>query len=154
VIRATALTAGWICGAAVAAARSSRINARPLGSALSPHAAVLLLGTAGAFVVPWAPAMAVGLALNGFATTRLVLALKSRLVARHPGRVGAAFAVVSTIEFAGFVLPVLAGRIADAYGVRAGLACFVVIAAVLVLVTGTGDQIGARRAQASRARAI
>jgi MFS family permease len=152
---ATALLTGWVAGAAVAAARSSRVTSPDLARGLSGPAALLLVATAGALVAPWAPAIALSVALNGFAVTRMVLALKSRLVARHPGRVGGAFALVSTIEFAGFGLPLLAGRLADAYGVRVGLSFFVVLAAVLLIVTVAGDGVGARRdRQARSARAI
>jgi hypothetical protein len=152
---ATAMVTGWVGGAAVAAARASRIASRARASGLSRHAVLLLAGTTSALVVPWAPAIAVGIAVNGFAMTRLVLALKGRLVASHPGRVGGAFAVVATIEYAGFGLPLVAGRLADAYGVRIGLAFFVMLAGVLVVVTVLGDRVDAgRRGQASNARAI
>ena len=152
---ATAMVTGWVAGAAVAAAGSSRIASRGPSSGLSRHTVLLLAGTTSALVVPWAPAIAAGIAVNGFAMTRLVLALKGRLVASHPGRIGGAFAVVATIEYAGFGLPLIAGRLADAYGVRVGLAFFVLLAGVLVVVTVLGDRAGSpRRGQASNARAI
>ena len=155
VIRATALTTGWIVRRHrgrralephhVASARAGTYRRTPRSCSSAPPERSSSRGRR-----RWRSASP----CNGFASTRLVLAVKSRLIARHPGRVGGAFAVVSTIEFAGFGLPLLAGRVADAYGVRAGLACFVAIAVVLVLVTGAGDQIGARRGHASSARAI
>ncbi len=133
--------------AAVSALRSSRISSRDRASGLSRHAALLLVGVTAALVVPWAPAIAMGVALNGFAVTSLVLALKTRLVVRHPGRVGGTVAVVSTIEYAGFGPPLLAGRVADADGVRAGLALLVMLAVVPMIATLAGDH-------ASKARAI
>ena len=62
---------------------------------------------------------------------------------------------MATIEYAGFGLPLVAGRLADAHGVHVGLAFFVMLAGVLVVVTVIGDRAFAgRRGQASSARAI
>jgi hypothetical protein len=41
---------------------------------------------------------------------------------------------VSTIEFAGFVIPISIGAVVDAHGLRAGIACYAVVAVVLAVI--------------------
>ena len=88
-----------------------------------------------------------GLRVRGGA--RYWIALKTRVVGLYPDRVGSVQAVVSTIEYSAFLLPVFAGRLADTIGVRAGFALSAVVAVVTL-----GLIVVVERAQASKARAI
>jgi hypothetical protein len=40
----------------------------------------------------------------------------------------------STIEFAGFVIPISIGAVVDAHGLRTGIACYAVVAVVLAVI--------------------
>jgi len=110
------------------------------------HAALPLVGTAGTLAVRWAPTVAVGVARNGFAATALMLVFTTRLVGYRPGRVSGTVAVASRIEFVGFGLPLCAGRLADRYGVRSGLARFVMLPVLLVIAAVGGDHASNTRA--------
>jgi MFS family permease len=106
--------------------------------------ALLLVGGAVvAGTAPWPPIIIGGALVFGFGLARAWMAVKIRAIAIRPDRRGTVSAVVSTIEFTGFVLPLAAGIVADRYGLTAGLACYVAMAAALV---GVG--------YASKARAI
>jgi hypothetical protein len=104
------------------------------------HALLLLAATLGATTVPSIPAIVVCVFVNGFTLTRFMLALKTRVVELHPNRVGSVSAVVTTTEFVGFMLPILAGSLADAYGLAAGFGFYAAIAAVLLLTVVAGDR--------------
>jgi MFS family permease len=122
------------------------------GFALAPRlrAATLVRGamllTVGAIVcglAPWTPVIVLGALVFGFGLARAWMAVKIRAIAIRPERRGTVSAVVSTIEFTGFVLPLAAGAIADRYGLTAGLGFYVLIAFSLLVVAGY-----ARRARA------
>jgi hypothetical protein len=121
---------------------------------LGASAAVVFVSALGATVIPLVPAIGFAVAGCAYGISTLTLTVKSRVVELHPGLVGSAFALVSTVEFAGFFVPIAVGRIADANGVHTGLDCFTALAFVLLLVAGAGDRTIARRDQASSARAI
>jgi hypothetical protein len=147
---ATVLAGSWIVGVVVAATRASRARRDARTRRLGASAGVIFAGAVCATVVPYTAALAVGIAACSFGISTLTLTLKSRLVELHPGRVGSAFALVSTIEFAGFAVPIAVGRVADTHGVHAGLTCFAAIASLLLLVSTVGDRTFARRPAAGR----
>ncbi len=80
--------------------------------ALAPTAVLVLPG---AFVF--------GFGIIGFWT-----ALQARVLLLRPGQAGTVSAVVSTIEFSGFVIPVAIGVVVDAHGLPAGIACYAALA--------------------------
>jgi MFS family permease len=151
----TILVATWIIGVVAATTRASRGRHDPRDIRLRTSALVVVVGVLTATVVPLTAAVAAGIVACAFGISTLTLSVKSRVVELHPGLVGSAFALVSTIEFAGFFVPIGFGRVADAHGVQAGLACFTAVALALLLVAAAGDRRGrAGNPQASSARAI
>jgi MFS family permease len=141
----TVLAAAWIVGVVAATARVSRGRHDRRTMRLHTGAAVVCAGVLAATVVPFTGAIAAGIAACAFGISMLTLTVKSRIVELHPGLVGSAFALVSTIEFAGFFVPIGLGRVADAHGVHVGLACFTAVAFVLLLVASAGDRRDLRR---------
>jgi predicted MFS family arabinose efflux permease len=137
---ATAVPVTWVAGSVIAATASSRRGTRPHGRAMRVNAFLLLAATLGATTVPSIPVIVVCVFVNGLALTRFMLALKTRVVELHPGRVGSVSAVVTTTEFAGFLLPIVAGTVADTFGLGAGFGFYAVIAAVLVITVAAGDR--------------
>lgn len=137
---ATAVAAASVLGTLVGFASTSRAGYRASRSTLRNHAATTALAAVLAAAVPSVPVVAAAVFVFGFAVARSWIALKTRIVAIHPGRVGAVSAVVSTIGFGGFVLPLLAGALADAFGVRAGFAFSAAIAVVMFLVVLAGGR--------------
>jgi len=137
---ATAVPIAWVAGSVIAAAAASRRGTRPRGRAMRVNALLLLAATLGATTIPSIPVIVVCVFLNGFALTRFMLALKTLLVTLHPQRVGSVSAVVTTTEFAGFMLPILAGALADTYGLAAGFGFYAAVAAVLLLAVVAGDR--------------
>jgi hypothetical protein len=78
-----------------------------------------------------------GALVFGFGIIGFWTALQSRVLLLRPGQAGTVSAVVSTIEFAGFLIPIGIGVVVDEHGLHAGIACYAVLAvalAVLVLV--------------------
>jgi hypothetical protein len=125
----------WVAGSVVAAAAASRLSART-GNLIGP-AFALLASTTGA-LVPNVAVVMVCLFVNGFAMTRFFLALKTRIRWLHVDRVGSVGAVVATLEFSSFALPVGAGALADAFGIGEGVAFYVGIAVLLVAAVAAG----------------
>jgi predicted MFS family arabinose efflux permease len=113
--------------------------------ALTPSAAMLVVAAAACAVLPWylVPIAAITF---GYALARAWLSVKFRMMAIRPERRGTISAIVSTIEFGGFLLPLAAGALADAYGLQAAMGFFVVVALVLLCLSLV--------AQANKARAI
>ncbi len=146
----TVLAATWIVGVVAATTRASRSRNDARTFRLRTSAAIVGAGVLAATVVPSAAAIAVAIAACAFGVSTLTLTVKSRVVELHPGLVGSAFALVSTIEFAGFFVPIGFGRVADAHGVHAGLACFGAVAIVLLLAAAAGDRAIARGASRRR----
>lgn len=110
---------------------------------LTPSAALLVVAGAGCAVLPWylVPIAAI---VFGYALARAWLSVKFRMMAIVPERRGTVSALVSTIEFSGFLLPLAAGALADAYGLQAAMGFFVVVALALLALS----------LYANRARAI
>ncbi len=111
------------------------------------NALLLLAATLGATTIPSIPVIVACVFGNGFALTRFMLALKTRIVGLHPERVGSVAAVVTTTEFVGFMLPIAAGALADAYGIAAGFGFYAAVAAVLVLTVAAGDRLSLSRSR-------
>ncbi|RPI04406.1 MAG: hypothetical protein EHM63_10050 [Actinobacteria bacterium] len=84
--------------------------------ALAPSALLVLPG-----------ALVFGFGIIGFWT-----ALQSRVLKLRPGQAGTVSAVVSTIEYSGFLLPIGIGAVVDAHGLRAGLGCYAILAGLLL----------------------
>ncbi len=137
---ATAVPIAWVAGSVIAAAGSSRRGTRPRGRAMRANALLLLAATLGATTIPSIPVIVVCVFVNGFALTRFMLALKTRIVALHRNRVGSVSAVVTTTEFVGFMLPILAGSLADTYGLAAGFGFYAGVATVLLVTVVAGDR--------------
>jgi len=144
---ATTVPMAWVAGATGAALLGSRRGTRAGARALTRNASVLFASTLGAVAIPSIPVVMLCMAANGVGLTRFFLALKTRIASLHPGRLGSVSAIVTTLEFAGFVLPLLAGTLADAFGVQAGLAFYAAIGLLLVFVV----QLGERYFNSSRA---
>jgi FSR family fosmidomycin resistance protein-like MFS transporter len=142
---ATAIALAWTAGTMLALATTSRAGFRPAARDLTRYACVLAVAAAAAAVAPIAVAVAASVLVFGFATGRFFVALMTRILDLRPGQLGTVYAVISAVEFAGFVFPLGAGVIADALGIAIGLACYVLLAAVLAAVVGV---------QARRERAI
>jgi hypothetical protein len=141
---AVSVQVAWVVGAVSAALAASRAGARAGG--LAGPAVALLASTLGV-LVPSIPVVMLCLLVNGFAMTRFFLALKTRIRWLHPDRLGGVTAVVSTLEFSGFLLPVAAGALADAFGIAAGVVCYAGMAGLLVVAVAPG----ARYLSSSRA---
>jgi MFS family permease len=146
---ATAIALVSIVGSLLGFISTSRRGYRPAPHALRNHATVLAVATIAAVAVGNIAAIVVAELVFGFAVARYWIALKTRIVELYPGQVGTMNAVVSTIEFSGFLLPLVAGRLADSFGVRAGFGLTAVIACVTLTFVVAGE-----RRQASRERAI
>src|SRR5262249_33151587 len=132
-----------------------------VGFATAPRATSLVadvaLVTAGVALIAIGPVPVIAAAafVFGIGMGRAWVLVHTRVLTLIPGHGGTVSAVVSTIEFTGFVLPLLAGRAADHAGVRAALLVDVVIAVALLAVVAVGERARARQAsQASNARAI
>ena len=82
--------------------------------------------------LPPLPAVIGCMFVSGFALTRFFLALKTRIAGLHPGRLGSVQATVTTLEFVGFVLPLIAGTLADAFGVQYGMWFYAAMGVLLV----------------------
>jgi MFS family permease len=136
---ATAIAMATIVGTAAGFGLAPRLRT----PALTRGAALLTVGALVAGLASWPVVIVAGALVFGFGLARSWMAVKIRAIAIWPERRGTVDAVVSTIEFTGFVLPFLAGVVADHYGLTAGLGCYVIIALMLCGV-----------AYASRARAI
>jgi predicted MFS family arabinose efflux permease len=146
---ATGIALVSVAGSVVGFLSTSRAGYRPAPQAMRNQALVLAMATLAAVAVRSIAVIVVAEFVFGVAIARYFIALKTRIVALYPDRVGAVNAVVSTIEFSGFVLPLCAGRIADAYGVRAGFGFSALVAcASLALILARGR---ARQARSERA---
>jgi hypothetical protein len=142
---ATAIALAWSVGALLALASTSRVTYRPSARALPGAAGIITCATAGCVVLPWPVAIAVCSAMSGFGICRFFVALMARIIGLRPGQLGTVGAVVSTIEFTGFVFPLATGAVADRFGLTAALACYAVLAGVLFVTVAV---------QAKSARAI
>ena len=126
---ATAIAMLTIVGALLGALeQAGRAPPTPplLRPALLVAGAVTSIALAPSVVLVLPGALVFGYGIIGFWT-----ALQSRVLLLRPGHAGTVSAVVSTIEFAGFVIPIGIGIVVDAHGLRAGIACYAVLAVAL-----------------------
>jgi MFS family permease len=127
---ATAIAMATIIGTAVGFGLTPRLRE----PSLVRGAALITVGALIAGLALWPPLIVAGSLVFGFGIARGWMAIKIRAIAIWPERRGTVSAVVSTIEFTGFVLPLVAGIVADQYGLTAGLGCYVLIAVALLAV--------------------
>jgi len=128
---ATAIAAAWTLRSLIALATTSRAGYRCGQRALPRTAALLAAAAAGCAVAPAPFGVAACAFVFGFASGRFFIALMTRILGLRPSQLGTVYAVISAVEFTGFLLPLAAGVLADTYGVGAGLGCYVTIAVVL-----------------------
>lgn len=152
---ATSVALASVAGSVVGFLSTSRRGYRPAERTMRNQAALLAITTIASIAVHSIVVIVVAEFVFGIAIARYFIALKTRIVGLYPDRVGSMNAVISTIEFSGFVLPLVAGRIADAFGVRAGFGFSALIAAAtLALVLAGERRRSPARAHASSERAI
>jgi predicted MFS family arabinose efflux permease len=145
---ATSLAFVAALGSLVGFVSTSRRGYRPHRRSLRDHAIWMLGAGLVALASPSLVLTAVAVLVFGVAVARYWIALKTRIVDLHPERRGTVGAVITTIEFSGFVLPLVCGSIADGFGVRAGFASTVGFAALSLLLVVAGDRVQARSARA------
>jgi predicted MFS family arabinose efflux permease len=124
------------------------------GATLTRPAAAMAAAAALIVVVPWVPLIGLAAFAFGVALASFWIVAQARILTLRPGQTGSVKAVISTIEFAAFGLPVLYGVAADAYGVRAGLACYAATALALALLVTRAPPATPGPVQASIERAI
>lgn len=128
---ASAIVVGTILGFTVAAGRARSGSAR---GALRGAAALLVVGSLGiALLRGPVPVAVCGLAF-GIGTARFWVVFQATVLRHRPGRAGSVAAVVGNLELLGFAFPVVVGAIADAHGLRTGLACYAAVPIALLLV--------------------
>lgn len=130
-----ALVVGALAGYAQAAARPRRAPAR---RALIAGALTLAGAGIAMAIAPNVPAVAAAALVSGAVSARFWNTLHATTLRLRPARAGTVKAVVSTIEFAGFPLPILIGGVADRAGLRAAMVLFAVIAAALAPLVALG----------------
>jgi len=129
---ATAIALLTVVGAMLGALEQAR-RAPPTPPLLRP--ALLVAGAVTSIALaPTALLVLPGALVFGFGIIGFWTALQSRVLLLRPGHAGTVSAVVSTIEFAGFVIPISIGAVVDAHGLRAGIACYAVVAVVLAII--------------------
>jgi predicted MFS family arabinose efflux permease len=153
---ATSIAMASVVGAIVGFVSTGRRGYRPPAHALRNQAAIFTAATIAAVAFRSIPMIIAAEFVFGIAVARYWIALKTRIVRLYPDRVGSMNAVVSTIEFSGFLLPLFTGWLADTFGVRAGFgfsAAIAVLTLALIL-TYDGHARARGRDQASKERAI
>jgi predicted MFS family arabinose efflux permease len=111
-------------------ARSVHRGAAPT---MTRPACVMAVSTVGLVVFPWPPLLAASAFTFGVAMAMFWTTVHAGILQLRPGQAGSVNAVVSTVEFSGFVLPILFGVVADRAGVRAGMSCYALTAVALAL---------------------
>ena len=101
---ATAVALAWTAGSMLALATSSRPGYRPTRRTLPRYAALLSASAAGCAIAPAPLGVAACAFVFGFAVGRFFIALMTRILDLRPGQLGTVYAVISAIEFTGFVL--------------------------------------------------
>jgi hypothetical protein len=117
---------------------------------LAADAALLATSCSLVVVAPTAITAALASFALGLFLERFWISLQARELTLRPGQAGTVKAVTSVIETAGWFFPVLAGAVADRWGVTGGLAVYAVIAwalagvAVVLTRSARGDEDGDR----------
>jgi MFS family permease len=147
---ATAIASASIVGALLGFLTTSRPGYRPPERAMLNESILIAISLVAAVALRSVAVILVAEFVFGYAVARYWIALKTRIVGLHPQRVGSVNAVVSTIEYSGFLFPILAGHLADEFGVRVGFGFSAFVGVLTVVLIATFDG----RVQASKARAI
>lgn len=142
---AVAIAMCSVVGSVVGFARHA---SRTSPASLARPAAVMAAAAIALVVLPWpvtmgAAAFTFGLAIASFWNTT-----QARILQLRPGQAGTVSAVITTIEFAAFGLPIGFGAVADALGVAAGLACYAATAVALAVFVTRAPGEPARRVAA------
>lgn len=95
---------------------------------LSADAALLAAAVTGLVVAPGPVSASVASLLVGTFLVRVWIDVQARVLTVRPGQAGTVKAVVTVIETVGWVLPLLAGAVADRVDVTAGLASYAAMA--------------------------
>jgi predicted MFS family arabinose efflux permease len=113
------------------ARRTSSATATPLvrPATVMAAAAVVLV------VLPWPLTMAAAAFVFGLGLASFWNTAQAQILQLRPGQTGTVKAVITTIEFAAFGLPIAYGAVADAMGVAAGLSCYAATAIALALLS-------------------
>jgi predicted MFS family arabinose efflux permease len=129
---ATAIAMLTVVGAAIGALEQAR-RAPPNPPLVRP-ALIVAVAVTSIALAPTAVLVLPGAVVFGFGMIGFWTALQARVLLLRPGQAGTVSAVVSTIEFAGFVIPIGIGVVVDAHGLRAGIACYAVLALLLAAI--------------------
>jgi hypothetical protein len=129
-IAAVAIAMCSVAGSAVGYARHATLHT---ATSLTRPATVMAVAAVALVVVPWPPAMALAAFTFGVGIASFWNTAQARILQLRPGQAGTVSAVITTIEFAAFGIPIAFGAVADAMGVGAGLACYAVTAIALAL---------------------
>jgi MFS family permease len=130
-----ALVVGALGGFAVAAVRARRTAPR---RTLLLGALVLAVSGLAMALAPNVPLVAAAALGSGAVSAGFWNTLHTTTLQLRPARAGTVKAVVSTIEFAGFPLPIAIGWVADRAGLRAAMLVFAAIAAALAPLVALG----------------
>jgi predicted MFS family arabinose efflux permease len=119
-------------------ARSLHRGASPT---MTRPACVMAVSAVGVAALPWTLALASCAFTFGIAMAMFWTTVHAGILQLRPGQAGSVNAVVSTVEFSGFVLPILFGVVADRAGVHAGMICYALTAIALATLVGTAGSI-------------
>ncbi len=128
----SAIVAAGLCGYLAVPPISRRIEQRLL---LPLFAALVAASVATLVFVPVGAVEVLGAILFGFCGAVFYATLEATYLSLRPGQAGTTGAVVSAIGLAGLGFPALVGAISDARGLGAGMAAYVAVPAVVVVLT-------------------
>jgi MFS family permease len=122
-----------MCSVAGSVVGYARHASRTTSTSLRRPATVMAAAAVALVAVPWPVAMAAAAFTFGLAIASFWNTAQAQMLQLRPGQTGTVSAVITTIEFAAFGLPIAFGAVADAMGVAAGLACYAATAVALAL---------------------
>lgn len=114
-------------------------------------AVLLAVATTGVVVAPEAVTASVASLLIGTFLVRVWIDVQGRVLTVRPGQAGTVMAVVTVIETVGWLLPLLAGAVADRVDVTAGLATYAAIAWALAASAALLQRVSRSRRRPDRA---
>ncbi len=113
-----------------------RLRSTPAFTLLVIGGALMGSGSLIVAVVSWVPAIAVGALGVGIGLNLAWLGVQHRALTLRPGHQGTTKAVVSSIEMAGFALPLAVGAVADWLGLPAAMSAYALLATAIVVLGG------------------
>jgi predicted MFS family arabinose efflux permease len=119
-------------------ARSLHRGATPT---MTRPACVMAASAVGLVLFPWTVVLASCAFTFGVAMAMFWTTVHAGILQLRPGQAGSVNAVVSTVEFSGFGLPILFGVVADRAGVHAGMACYALTAIALAILVCTAGSM-------------